>query len=406
MIVRDVDKFIGPCLATVVPYVDEVIIVDTGSRDKTKEAIARVAPDAKVFDYTEDQFPQSFLLDAQESFDIELPGPWTGRMFLSDFAAARQYSLDRCTSNYVIWLDSDDVLEDGKNLRFLVEEMERERAETAMLTYKYGWHRGRNTGVMRRDRIWKQNPWTKWHCPVHEVLAPSVGRKDYDICSVSQVFGNHPSKANVKVNLRNLKILRHWLSNKKDILTNADSRLFFYLADEEKHLWPEEALLHFKQCWSLSKWDAEKGKAHLGAGQIHEAKSAGIIKAGGNVNNAQTMMAIANYTHAMAAASFDPDAFFAAARLAHTMSIYRQCIDWTETAVAIGRRHDPRDILPYDVTTRGWKAMVPYAKSLLALGEFKKALEVTLVGLGENSADPELAEVKLTCEKNMGFALV
>lgn len=403
MIVRDVDKIIGPCMETVAPYVDELVIADTGSSDKTKQAIYKVAPGAKIVDYTAEEFPQSFLKDAPESFDFDADGSWTGRSFLTDFAAARQYSLAHCTSDYVIWLDSDDVLIDGENLRRLVEEMHAGGRQTAMLLYRYAWWAGKSTGVMRRDRIWKRDERVRWVCPIHEILMPSLARWDSDVCSVNQAFGNHPSKAGVKVHRRNLKVLRHWFAGKKTNLQADDARLLYYLADEESDIFPDEALHHFKLCQSLSRWDAELAKAHLGAGYIHEARSKAAIAAGSDAMNEHSFMAVIEYGKAMASAAFDPDGFFAAARLAQGMGLHRKCVELTERGATIAAQQDGRDILPHDVTLRGWRAMNPYARSLRALGNYKKALDVVKTGLAQaGGQDPDLLEIKTSCERALG----
>ena len=50
MIVRNEEKVLGRCLSCVRKFVDEIIIVDTGSSDQTKE-IAHSFTD-KVYDFT------------------------------------------------------------------------------------------------------------------------------------------------------------------------------------------------------------------------------------------------------------------------------------------------------------------------------------------------------------------
>lgn len=51
MIVRDEEESLGRCLSTVYTLVDEIIIVDTGSTDRTKEIIA-LTYGAQLFDFT------------------------------------------------------------------------------------------------------------------------------------------------------------------------------------------------------------------------------------------------------------------------------------------------------------------------------------------------------------------
>lgn len=78
MIVKDEEDCIKRCLDSVIDLVNEIVIVDTGSTDKTIE-ICR-SYNAQVFSY-----------------------PWN-----NDFAAARNFSLDKVTGDWVLWLDADE----------------------------------------------------------------------------------------------------------------------------------------------------------------------------------------------------------------------------------------------------------------------------------------------------------
>ena len=83
MIVKDEEAMIAKCLASVRDAVDEVIVVDTGSSDRTVE-IAE-AHGARVLHHA-----------------------WTG-----DFSAARNVSFDAATSDWILYLDADEVLVEG-----------------------------------------------------------------------------------------------------------------------------------------------------------------------------------------------------------------------------------------------------------------------------------------------------
>lgn len=87
MIVKDEEAMLGRCLASVRGWVDELIVVDTGSTDAT----VRIAEQhgARV-----------------------LHAPWT-----NDFSAARNVSLDAATGDWVLYLDADEVLVDGQGPR-------------------------------------------------------------------------------------------------------------------------------------------------------------------------------------------------------------------------------------------------------------------------------------------------
>ena len=81
MIVKNEEKNLGHCLASVKDLVDEMVVVDTGSTDGTV-ALA-------------------------ESFGARLGHfPWTG-----DFAAARNESLRLSTGDWVLVLDADEAVD-------------------------------------------------------------------------------------------------------------------------------------------------------------------------------------------------------------------------------------------------------------------------------------------------------
>jgi tetratricopeptide (TPR) repeat protein len=98
MIVKDEEEWLERCLAAVKPAVDEMIIVDTGSTDRTVEIA--------------------------ESFGATvLHHEWNG-----SFSDARNVSLEAATGDWVIYLDADEVLveEDAPRLRALTGRVWRE----------------------------------------------------------------------------------------------------------------------------------------------------------------------------------------------------------------------------------------------------------------------------------------
>lgn len=80
MIVKNEEKNIKRCLDSVKDLVDEMIVVDTGSTDQTKEIALRCG--AKVFDYA-----------------------WT-----DSFADARNYALRQASSDWILVLDADEYM--------------------------------------------------------------------------------------------------------------------------------------------------------------------------------------------------------------------------------------------------------------------------------------------------------
>jgi glycosyltransferase involved in cell wall biosynthesis len=81
MILCNEESFLENCLNSVLHFVDEIVIVDTGSTDRTKEICRRCG--AQVYDF-----------------------PWNG-----SFAQARNYGIERATGDWILWLDADEELE-------------------------------------------------------------------------------------------------------------------------------------------------------------------------------------------------------------------------------------------------------------------------------------------------------
>jgi O-antigen biosynthesis protein len=80
MIVRDEERVLADCLASMRPFFKEIIVVDTGSSDHTPEI-------AQEFGATVHRFP------------------WT-----DSFAEARNESLRHATGKWIFWTDADDTL--------------------------------------------------------------------------------------------------------------------------------------------------------------------------------------------------------------------------------------------------------------------------------------------------------
>lgn len=80
MIVKNEERYLAQCLSSVKDVIDEIIIVDTGSTDKTLE-IAK-SFNAKIF-----------------NFD-----------WINDFSAARNFALNKCSGDWILYLDADEEL--------------------------------------------------------------------------------------------------------------------------------------------------------------------------------------------------------------------------------------------------------------------------------------------------------
>ena len=89
MITRNEEEFIEKCINSVRNIADEIIIVDTGSTDKTKEVCKKIAAESGNF------FDLKF-------FDVK----WN-----DDFSAARNESISHAAKEWVLVVDADELIE-------------------------------------------------------------------------------------------------------------------------------------------------------------------------------------------------------------------------------------------------------------------------------------------------------
>jgi len=154
MIVKDEAAVLGRCLESVQAIVDEIIIVDTGSADRTKEIAGEFTP--KLYDFA----------------------------WVDDFAGARNFSFAQATMDYIMWLDADDVVlpEDAEKLRQLKETID-PRVDIVMMKYNSDFDAdGRVTLSYFRARLLKRSNGYMWQEPVHEYIQPSGYIINSDIC--------------------------------------------------------------------------------------------------------------------------------------------------------------------------------------------------------------------------------
>lgn len=141
MIVKNEELTLSRCLNSITNVVDEIIIVDTGSSDNTK-AIAKQYTN-KVYDF----------------------------IWCNDFSRARNYAFSLATSDYLMWLDADDVV--PKSTQNKIRELKKNlNADVYMFKYDIGFINNKPSLSYFRERIIKNCPNAIWQGAVHECIAP------------------------------------------------------------------------------------------------------------------------------------------------------------------------------------------------------------------------------------------
>jgi len=371
LIVRDVADHIGRCLASVAEHADEVIVTDTGSTDGTIEAVRRSCPRAEILTFLPESHPESFTRDVEDSWVKKLPGPFSGKSFLTDFAAARMLGWKKAQSDYLMWLDSDDTVEHPERLRGVVQHMKDHGVDMAMVNYDYEHDDAGNVTLrLPRERVVRKTLGSYWAQPVHEVLLPGGIGTFYEEINIK----HHRKQWKCKpvVAHRNLKILVKWWEEQRRAGVKEDDldpRMVFYLALEERFHWPEAAIDHFKRYVQKSGWDEERALAHLLSGHLHE-------RAG------RWQDAIASFSVATVEFPDNPDGFFGLARVAYFRKDWNKCVEWTERAFEVDKRGKRRPtMLMEDPHDRLWRPYVFFTAALVNTGQYKRCLEAADEGL-------------------------
>lgn len=193
MIVKNEEDVLGRCLACIKDIADEIIIVDTGSTDQTKE-IAKEYTD-KIFDF-----------------------PW-----IHDFSAARNHSFAQATQDYIMWLDADDIIdeENRQKLKSLKISLA-PSVDMVTMQYDVAFDEGGNPTLSYcRERLFKRSMHYRWEGEIHEVIAP------YGTIIHSEIAIRH-KKMRPNEPDRNLNLFQRMISQGKEL----DPRQQYYYARE------------------------------------------------------------------------------------------------------------------------------------------------------------------------------
>ncbi len=167
MIVKNEEAVLGRCLDSVADLVEEIIIVDTGSADATKQIASRYTD--CIYDFA-----------------------WTG-----DFSAARNFSFSKASKEYIYCADADEVLDEENRERFR-QLKQALLPEIDIVQMKYANQLAYNTTYNfdeeYRPKLFKRLREFTWIDPIHETvrLAPVV--YDSDVIIFHKPLQNHAAR--------------------------------------------------------------------------------------------------------------------------------------------------------------------------------------------------------------------
>ncbi|MFF2484281.1 glycosyltransferase [Paenibacillus sp. NPDC058071] len=225
MIVKNEESNLSHCLDSVAGAVDEIVIVDTGSTDRTLE-IART--------YT----------DCIEHFE-----------WIDDFAAARNYAFSKANMEYILWLDADDTFSDidYRALLALKKTLSSSVDSVSMNYYLSFDEYGKPSSKLRRNRLVRRDRHYRWIGAVHEYLEV-FGNMMYSDIAVT----HHPSEGHSG---RNLAIYDKRLAQGERFSTRD---LFYYANELKDHGRYEAAIRYYEQFLTTKKGWIEDNIAACG----------------------------------------------------------------------------------------------------------------------------------------------
>jgi glycosyltransferase involved in cell wall biosynthesis len=188
MIVKNEEKNLKACLDGYRALADEIVIVDTGSTDRTVE-IAKAAG------------------------AIVIESTWE-----SDFSKARNISIDNATSDWILWTDADDRIsaDNCEKIKKVIQSYSLTTCFSFMIKNSQDGILG---DVFNQVRLFPRHPKIRFRYKVHEQVLPSIQALEYETLFTDIVVfhtGYDSPETVKKKQERNLPILLKEIEERKD----------------------------------------------------------------------------------------------------------------------------------------------------------------------------------------------
>lgn len=183
MIVKNESKTIEDTLLSVKDFVNEIVIVDTGSTDTTIDIAKKYTPLVYSFEWC------------------------------NDFSKARNFSIEKATSDWILWLDADEklcitddnkiqkILEESTNTVFSIKILhELDSQHQYMKEYYISYH----------HRLFRNHQNIKFKGMVHETLQLESFESldNIPVCEAIELHHNgYHSENSIEKSIRNLNLL-------------------------------------------------------------------------------------------------------------------------------------------------------------------------------------------------------
>ncbi len=225
MIAGNEEERLGRCLQSARDVVDEIVVVDTGSTDRTIEI-------------------------AEEYGAVIGHFAWC-----DDWAAARNASLELATGDWIMWLDPDDILpaECHVAIRRLVAGA-RDKAYFFVLD-----DQGYEHVSCLQMRLFPNVEGVRFEMPVHEQVTPSLGRLGLEMLA-TEIRVEHTGYSTPEIvrakKERYLKIIERWLDeHPEDYMQRSHVALTYYSTDRlDEALAAYRYIIEKSRCYADCNW--------------------------------------------------------------------------------------------------------------------------------------------------------
>ena len=231
LIVKDEQEVLERCLNCVSRFADEIVIVDTGSADKTVEIAKKFTDKVYFFKWCD------------------------------DFSAARNYAFEKAESDLVMWLDADDIVTDENCVKIRNLKNAFDGYDMAVLPYAAAFDGDKPTFIYNRERIFRRDKGYRFTGEVHEAITPS-GKIYYSDAVIfhKKVKANEP--------LRNLRILQKKIASGKML---AEREKFYYGRELYFNRMYREAIAVLEDFLSGNGWVVNRAEACLNLYEAYRA---------------------------------------------------------------------------------------------------------------------------------------
>lgn len=161
MIVKNEERILQRCLDSLAGLMDEIIIVDTGSTDATKQIAAKYTN--QVYDF----------------------------VWVNDFSAARNFAFSKARMEYIYSADADEVLDEKNRAAFWqLKQTLLPEIEIVQMYYANQLSHGTIYNYDRelRPKLFKRNRTFQWQGAIHEQIGitPVIYDSEIEICHLPQ----------------------------------------------------------------------------------------------------------------------------------------------------------------------------------------------------------------------------